>query len=344
MATLSEQTGINLILNPNCKFPQSRAIGIEVEAERLDGQLMALNGWWKVHEDGSLRNNGREFVSYPPITFEDAPEALDLLFKNLPEGVDFSKRTSTHVHVNCLDLTVQQITKIFLTYCIFERDIFNWIGVDRSDSIFCVPMLDTDLVPHVLMEKSLWHARGLFSKYTALNLKPISNYGTIEWRHFGGLADREKFDKWLGIIQAITTYAVNSTATLSAYIQNLSDLNTNSEYKMFYIQVLGDSYSEELFTGKSGPEEAVTLLKSFYFKDVKMKLDPNSPMNKFLGRDGTESPRRTKIPHTDLQFGSLFANAPSTVTINTVQTAQPSWFMQGDTSPDDVGFVGEGQP
>src|SRR3990167_448968 len=68
-------------------------IGLEVEVEnvlKIDPQLSLC--FWSIHEDGSLRNRGREFKTYPmPLQYSEA--ALKLLFNSLNKDMDFSKRT-----------------------------------------------------------------------------------------------------------------------------------------------------------------------------------------------------------------------------------------------------------
>ena len=86
-------------------------IGIEIECE---GQNLCHEMYrhWKVAPDGSLRNNGVEYILRKPILREDVPLVLRYLNKKLLEQesvVEMGPRTSVHIHLNALDMPIQQV-------------------------------------------------------------------------------------------------------------------------------------------------------------------------------------------------------------------------------------------
>jgi len=172
-------------------------VGLECEIESVSDHGNA-GGVWNVTTDGSLRNNGFEYIS-PPITVEVARANFRNLHSTIKIGKDaFTQRTSIHVHANLANLTSEVGRNIVLMYALFEEAFFLMCTGDRRDNIHCTPLTETYLPSmygtsfHNMVSK--WH------KYTALNIKPIAKQGTIEFRHMHGHNDSVLLDEWLGII------------------------------------------------------------------------------------------------------------------------------------------------
>ena len=180
--------------------------GIECEIEALDTRVnWDISDDWGVHEDNSLRNNGREFVTRP-LTLKQTLEA----FRQLHEGLRFtdpekaySSRTSIHVHMNCLNLEDHQVKRIVLFYALFEEAFFQLVAPARRDNIHCVALVETFLPTFYGL--SLKGMVSRWSKYTALNLLPLSVYGTLEFRHMHGHNDLEGLSAWLGVLERLFT-------------------------------------------------------------------------------------------------------------------------------------------
>lgn len=197
MATIREAFG----LFSNIKSPDFLA-GMECEIEGLTAikHDTLLDLGWSVTEDGSLRNNGQEFISVP-----SSLEELVEKFKGLhtvgikTSGEAFSERTSIHVHVNCLDLELSRVKNIMLWYALFEPYFFSLVKPERVNNIFCVQLSQTVLPDSYKQQlKALVHK---WSKYTALNLLPLAELGTIEFRHMHGTNDPVVVEQWLRTIK-----------------------------------------------------------------------------------------------------------------------------------------------
>ena len=169
--------------------------GIECEIESVEPD-QSFDNFMSTH-DGSLRNDGMEFISRPL----DRGVLLNS-FRNLHASIQlyepeqaFSPRTSTHVHVNCRTLTTEQTRQLVLFYALFEDFFFAMVNKDRRGNIHCVPLTETflpsiykyDLTRYI---KS-WH------KYTALNVLPLGKQGSIEFRHLQGTKDDQLLGEWL---------------------------------------------------------------------------------------------------------------------------------------------------
>jgi len=210
-------------------------IGLELEIENIQHPL-DIYGWQK-HSDGSLRNNGIEYTSYPTqanlLCASLSNLKCQLLQTNTPV---FSSRCSTHVHLNVQDLSWNQIEALVLLYSIFEKHFFNVAGTKRENNIFCVPLFTSQQLHNIIDDPVC--CIGNWSKYNAINLAPIlgSNtckcFGTIEFRHLYGTLDVPTILNWVnGIVKLKKACKQHD---LSWIKQQIHTLNTTSEYLMMY--------------------------------------------------------------------------------------------------------------
>lgn len=173
-------------------------VGCEFEIENIldHGCVGDIVG---ITEDGSLRNNGHEYIT-KPITVNDAISQFKWLHDNLRYGDQaFTERTSIHVHVNCCNLFPQEVRNIVLLYALFEESFFAMVDQQRRNNIHCVALTET-FIP-TLYKSSAQNMVARWHKYTALNLKPISSQGTMEFRHMQGHNDTQLFSDWLIVLE-----------------------------------------------------------------------------------------------------------------------------------------------
>jgi hypothetical protein len=183
-----------------------RAIGIEVEVENA-GYKHNPQQVWMNKADGSLRNAGVEWITHP-IEAKHAPNALqDLLGNSLAESCCFSPRTSIHVHVNCQGMTGTQVTDILMLYTILEPLFYKYTGRGRIKNIYCVPLMDTMLTTGMGRE-NLGAVVETWSKYAGLNIIPLGEFGTIEFRHMHGTFNHNKVVIWIRIINKLIDYVL----------------------------------------------------------------------------------------------------------------------------------------
>ena len=181
-------------------------VGLECEIEAITDHGKAESLGWNITTDGSLRNNGHEYISRP-IPIPVASEMFKKLHRTIKTGVHdpFSQRTSIHVHANCANMKLKEVRDTVWLYALFEEAFFLMCAPDRRENIHCTPLTETCLPmiynTSVSTMISRWH------KYTALNLKPLTKQGTIEFRHMQGHADSALLDEWLLIIRNLLATA-----------------------------------------------------------------------------------------------------------------------------------------
>jgi hypothetical protein len=212
-------------------------VGIEVETENLSTWHSNFSPYWKMTEDGSLRNNGREFVSVPVKAFR-VENALTSLFKyQINQDIEFTERTSIHIHMNVRTMTLEQLKTMILLYLVFEKALFRYVNAERYNNIFCVPLNETSFGENLTY---LFHTDRLainWSKYTALNLCPIFEKGTIEFRHLHGTKDVKEIVNWINLILCLKKAALKNS---SEYLwDKVRTLNTSSQYHEFANEIFG---------------------------------------------------------------------------------------------------------
>jgi len=179
------------------------------------------NGDVKIVEDHSLRNNGREFIT-KPLTLEQSLEMFKQLHSSIEVGQSaYSSRTSIHVHVNVLDLSLDQLKHLLLLYAYLEPVFFSFVGEKRKHNIHCVPLNWTLLPKYYPLDIT-----GIvenWSKYTAFNMCPVFKQGTVEFRHLYGTGNFDIYKKWLNIINNLFVFVrTTDPSWLEENIQHLS--------------------------------------------------------------------------------------------------------------------------
>ena len=233
-------------ISPSHPYPfedHKSLIGIEVEVENvLKVDPNVLLAVWQMVPDHSLRNNGQEFKTLP-IPLGYAQHALDLLFKGLNPDVDFSVRTSIHVHQDVRGLELGELLTLLFTYICFEPLLFKFAGNSRKTSIYCVPLGQTTLFDQFTEKKRFANAlkavNTWWPKYSALNLQPVASFGTVEYRHLPGTNNIGKILIWLDLLSRIKVWAYKNS--LDSVMARISDLNTNSQYASLLNDVFGSA-------------------------------------------------------------------------------------------------------
>lgn len=203
-------------------------VGIEVELENCLQLPERIKGW-TMTDDGSLQNHGKEFVSKPLQLgeVEGALRALQAVIDS--NGYAASFRCGVHIHWNVGHWNAAQMWKFYLTYLSYENLIYRYVTDARAQSVFCTPVQSTEFPAKLLSDArggvpSLEHFLRRSTKYSGLNLLPIAQHGTMEFRHLGGTDRLEEIREWIQII----TNLVHLSQEIS--IEQLTAINTTSEY------------------------------------------------------------------------------------------------------------------
>lgn len=230
------------------RFSDKGLIGLEIEVEnikKIDPNIPLC--YWDIEEDGSLRNNGREFKTKGAIRVQQAEPALVQLFSGLNADLDFSVRTSIHVHQNVRSMRLDQLLTMIFLYIIMENLLFVFAGSNRRNSIYCVPIFDTalmdlfsdlDVFMRHIQHEGAGYLETVWPKYSALNLMPMSKFGSVEYRQFPGTTNIHKILVWIDLITRLKIWAYKTDFAKARDIINA--LNTNSSYHALVVDVFGE--------------------------------------------------------------------------------------------------------
>lgn len=249
----------------NIDYP-NYLFGIEIELENLQefrGIRSHFADYWTTTDDGSLRNNGVEFVS-KPLRAKQIEKALKQLHASVNNTVEFTNRTSCHVHMNVRDLTINEIQSLVCVYTVLEEMLFDWVGHDRGNNIFCMKITETEYYEYIkYLFNDIRDAVHHWNKYTALNIHPIAEKGTVEFRHLYGTYAIDVIVPWINILSNLKGFVKQTS--LNEVLQQIKQLNTTSAYDAFITRVLGDSirYFKNYYPEKMQQmlEKNVTYLK-----------------------------------------------------------------------------------
>jgi hypothetical protein len=254
MTSLADISGIypsTRLYKPSDVFVSpTTTVGIEIEVEEVTQNLNLNQELWHTTDDGSLRNHGVELVS-TPVFGEDIIAALTEAERELVRvNARITSRCGLHIHIDVSGLTTDQLVSMTCALALAEKTLYRYVGVERRDCVFCLPLSDTaQLLPFYNAIKyghdrhTIVGAIKKTQKYSGFNILPILTQGSIEFRHHTGTFSTEAIISWINIVMGIREAGVNYSAT------TLVDMPYNE-----IIRVLFGSRAEEL-CGSTGERD-----------------------------------------------------------------------------------------
>jgi hypothetical protein len=228
-------------------------IGVEIEVENMSG---SSRGAWDIVREDSI-DNGIEFVLTRPLGGEALSDALfEAESLITAAGGTFSECTSTHIHINILDLTLVELTNFLTLLVMLEKVLYKYVDPNRTANHFCWAFGDCeDLVKKVADMYRLAsrgrdvvqnHIRSSFSasscKYAGINLSAIPNYGSLELRMHHGTGSAIDLIRWINIIQSIKQYARQEGRTPS----NILDTKISNGIPSIFQEIMGEQFAQLL--------------------------------------------------------------------------------------------------
>jgi hypothetical protein len=287
-----------------CPQPETRhlfGMGIEVECESAPN--IELPGWSTIM-DGSLRNNGREYITCP-LEHSAVTCALVGLYNFLlsdqvvqKHKPDFSWRCSIHGHLNVRNWTIEEVFKLILIHTIYEKVLFRFAGMDREKSIFCVPFRESTLMRDMgefwRGQYSIGSLQAHWEKYSSINLFRMCNYGTVEFRHLSGTPDVTKVVTWFNFL--ISMAAAAKDISLPELMIIIKDINTTSRFDLLSRRIFKPPLCHLLVAESTKDyEEGVTCCKEIMSETREsVKIDEESAMGIFLHKKGEADKVRPK--------------------------------------------------
>lgn len=229
-------------------------VGVEIECEGIGdktGRLGTLK-FWRVTEDGSLRDNGCEFILKSPLSGKD----LILALRELPAKLNigeltptYNDRTSLHIHIDIRDLTFNQFMNYVITYAAFEKPLFKFAGEHRQGNLFCLSHENAEGDLFKLSEaknpkdhKVANYVLRRTNKYSACNIASSLRHGSLEFRHHVGTHDTKQILAWINLLLCMKKHAktMDELPTVEA-LHRISDIGI----EQYMAEVFG-THAEQL--------------------------------------------------------------------------------------------------
>lgn len=264
-------------------------IGLEFEYEGVDAISIPAKEYslyFDMVDDGSLRDNGKEFVFSEPLFGEDLSWALTTM-ERLTQKWQFltTYRTSVHVHLDVRDLTPEEIHKLCILYTLFERPLFSFAGPERADNNFCIPWYRSNVYFRYIALLRSPRAAQKFSdathnmgRYSSLNLLALREHGSLEFRHMEGTTDMARVAKWVNMIMCLKKACKTLEFDNYNILAHLSQVGPEALVR----SVFGD-----LLTGYWTPRdiwEGVIETQNLLVQSEQMSFE--SPVKKYLKKSG----------------------------------------------------------
>lgn len=189
---------------------RSDRIGLELELESSKAQPLAWvdkQSMWTVHNDGSLRQNGVEYVFANPLWGGDIDAALQL-FEDSTKGTAFvdTGYGSTHVHYNVGNLYTTEVMSIVVGWSILEDAFLTVCKPSRDGNNFAqrfnvlnnlVTTLSSSYGANKRIDRLFANVSQDYWKYANLNLATIRTFGTLEFRPYHSTWDTKEIRAWI---------------------------------------------------------------------------------------------------------------------------------------------------
>ena len=204
-------TSSDLVL-PNCY------VGVEAELEQTRSRR--LSGLWETKTDGSLHDDGLEYVFAQPLFGEDVVNALtqlEDLFEDNPPSV--GNDTSLHVHIDIRDLEFEELWKFIMLYVIYEQILFEYCAPERENNIFCLStkrargIIKTysDLLGTIRDEAigDVAYVIENIGRYGGMNIRSVTQFGSLEFRGHRGEWRKDNILNWINILMCLKKAAMD---------------------------------------------------------------------------------------------------------------------------------------
>lgn len=244
--TIGHLLGISNQLGAGATHPLivgNELVGIEIELENAPVLNMT---YWNSIPDGSLRNNGQEYVMKQPLGGEALRQAIMEVDTRLAAAsVDPSWRCSTHGHFNFLNDTVASLKRFLLGYTAYEFIIYDCSQTDEADAngIFKTRWNNNFCPAYGFAQSQLitlakiWHLDGIQFlnalrdsgvKYSGLNVLPLFSQGSLEFRGSEPKYSKGQLFRFVNRLLSLKKLAKEWTGTESEMVDFLRTANVSS--------------------------------------------------------------------------------------------------------------------
>lgn len=304
--------------------PVKGDVGLEIECEGNKFPKDSPTEGWKYVHDGSLRGqDNAEYVLKTPVRFTEVPEYVNSLFKALDDYgtvLDFSNRTSVHVHLNVQDFHLDRLCAFTSLYFCLEEILTEWCGEHRVGNLFCLRAIDAPAT--VFQLKRFFQADGVWSisdrlHYAGLNIHALQKFGSIEIRTLRGVTDPDTVIKWVSILQRL--YELSDTYTDP---RQVVDGFSGNGPEAFLKNILGDLYDDVV--SEVCEDKDCDFISEALYRGIRIAQDLCycRDWSQFVRQEIAEDPfgRVRKVRYSLDDALNMLSSPPSTSLFSTIPT------------------------
>lgn len=285
--------------------PVAGDFGVEIEVEG-NNLPHVEGGGWKCERDGSLRGESMEYIFAKPVAHDKVKGMIEYLseaFKENGSKLDFSFRTSVHVHMNVQELTANQVLNVIYTYLLLEEPLVNYVGKERKGNRFCLRLQDAEGLLDSLNNMFLYGDEYLTNvphdsaRYASINVEAMQKYGSIEFRAMRGNCDAEFISNWTAALYNIRAFATEMAEPFAVY-QLYQELGAQK----FFTKVLGKAGEVIKYPRMQKDIErsfSLSLDLPFTYKQGIVIREEREKMAKAMAEEEAKRPKRKVAPGVD---------------------------------------------
>lgn len=201
--------------------PGDVGLELEIEGEGLPPcptrACPVTKARWIPHADGSLRGESVEYVLSNPADISSVPDMVRDIYTAFTDNgtnLRLSNRCSTHVHLNVSGWKVNHLSSFLALWSAIEPALIDWCGTERKSNHFCLGIEDTQATLEswvdFLRTGDLHFREGL--KYTALNIRHLTDFGSFEVRTGRAWPEPEACINWTKFLWAFRNFVFENFA------------------------------------------------------------------------------------------------------------------------------------
>lgn len=267
--------GINVrVPNTPIDHKWDSLFGVELEVESVrqaGGSFLDIPDGWTTHNDASLRN-GVEFVLARPMGGDLLQTAISNFYSSYLTYTS-GARTSTHIHVNMSDATVDELRAMIVMVYTIEDAIYACTEESRKWGGYSVALAEMSPARlrnilnapsnHVFVSNVVPSRNN--ERYYGFNCN-VSRHGTVEFRYFPGGPTLGELESWIDLVSLIRRASKKYTVEAINGI-----VNTPADLARFLHENFGEWAGRLL--GARGPEEMMGNFDTV----LAMALDEENP-------------------------------------------------------------------
>jgi hypothetical protein len=268
-------------------------VGIEIEAEGTLVLTPMEVKYWQQKSEPSLRNGGVEMATASVLPISDVDAAIDEYIQLFSKSKFVpSWRTSVHIHVNAIKLTLQEIFTVMMAYWAFEDPLCRMNGATREGNLHCLRLRDAEGSFFLLRQEltgGVFLGRGSTNdfRYAAFNLASLQKFGSIEFRFMRFPDDLHDVAMFAKALHSLVTKAKDMTYSDIAKLYGMAPrqaalmLFPEDFVTRMFAEIPQQFIQESMYYHEAFANMLTTSLKSVktltYLSERDLDLDPAFP-------------------------------------------------------------------